>query len=198
MELLQLSHRDAHEFNTMQFVKCNKINWSNICMILSTQSQAVQTAAYECQWYQHSKMMKPYVLMIMARSQKAVQLTAYQFYVISLETFSKVQYLITLLLNTKIYSTCRTLSTDMRIVLRLSKLAHTEMLLTCIWEVPSSHLGWDTTIMRLNKVFLSPCRQMTEGCCKFGHNCFLPHPNHSLIILPANATAGATDSTIQQ
>jgi hypothetical protein len=30
------------------------------------------------------------------------------------------------------------------IVLRLSKLAHTVMLLTCIWEVPSSHLGWDT------------------------------------------------------
>jgi len=52
-------------------------------------------AAYECQWYQHSKMMKHYLLMIMARSQKTVQLTAYQFYVISLQTFSKV------LLNTK-------------------------------------------------------------------------------------------------
>jgi hypothetical protein len=55
-------------------------------MILFIQSQAIQEAAYECQWYQHSKMI------IMARSQHAVQLTAYQFYVICLETFAKVQY----------------------------------------------------------------------------------------------------------
>jgi hypothetical protein len=101
-------------------------------------------AAYECQWYHNSKMMKHYLLMIMARSQKAVQLTAYQFYAISLQTFSKVQYLITLLLNTKKYSTCRGISTDLRIVVRLSKLVHTVMLLTCTWEVPSSHFGWDT------------------------------------------------------
>lgn len=86
-------------------------------MILFTQSQAVQDAAYQCQWYQHPKMMKHYLLMIMARSQKAVQLTAYQFYVISLQTFSKVQYPITLLLNTKKYSMCQTFSTDLHIVL---------------------------------------------------------------------------------
>jgi hypothetical protein len=84
-----------------------------------TQSEAVQMAAYECQWYQHSKMMKHYLLMIMARSQKAVQLTAYHFYIISLQTFGKVQYLLTLLLKTKQkeYNMCRTLSTDLRIVL---------------------------------------------------------------------------------
>lgn len=80
----------------MQFLQCNRINWWNMCTIPFTQSQAVQTAAYECQWYLHSKMMKHYLLMIMARSQKAVQLTAYQFYIISLQTFSKVQNLISL------------------------------------------------------------------------------------------------------
>ena len=92
----------------MQFVLCNWINWWNMCTILFTQSQAVQMAAYECQWYQNSKMMKHYLLMIMARSQKAVHLTAYQFYTISLGTFGKVQYLITLLLNTKQYITRHT------------------------------------------------------------------------------------------
>jgi len=96
----------------MQFVKCNRVKWWKMCMILSTQSEAVQTAAYECQWYQNSKMMKHYLLMIIARSQKAVHLTAYQFYVISLQTFSKVQ------LNTNKYSTCQTLSTDLCIVLK--------------------------------------------------------------------------------
>jgi hypothetical protein len=113
-------------------------------MILFTQSQAVQMAAYECQWYQQSKMMKHYLLMIMARSQKGVQLTAYQFYIISLQTFSKVKYLIAVLLNTRKYSTCQTLPTDLRIVLWLGRLVQTVMLLTCIWEVPSSYLGWDT------------------------------------------------------
>jgi len=140
-----------------------------MCMILSTQSEAVQKAAYECQWYQHSKLMKHYLLMIMARSQKAVQINAYQLYIISLQSYGKVQS------NTKKYSTCQTLSTDLCIVLKTKQVGlHSKASDLYLGGLAHILAGTQTT-MRLNKVFLSPCRQMTGWCSKFGHNCFLPH-----------------------
>jgi hypothetical protein len=107
-------------------------------MALVTQSQEIHRAAYECQWYQHSKMMKHYLLMIIGRSQRAVYLSACQFYAISLQTFGKVQYLIILLLNEIQYI----VDTFNRSVCSSKmKLVHTIMLLTCIWEVSSSNSG---------------------------------------------------------
>jgi hypothetical protein len=64
-----------------------------LAVVLVVQSCEVQKAAFECQWYKHSKVMKHFLLMIIARSQKAVYLSGCQFYVVSLQTFGKVQYL---------------------------------------------------------------------------------------------------------
>jgi hypothetical protein len=60
--------------------------------ILVAQSLEVHRAAFECQWYDHSQTLKHFLLMIMARSQKAVYLSGCQFYAVSLHTFGKVQY----------------------------------------------------------------------------------------------------------
>jgi hypothetical protein len=64
-----------------------------VSVALVVQSCRIQTAAFECQWYKHSKMLKHFLLMIIARSQKAVSLSGCQLYVVSLQTFGKVQYL---------------------------------------------------------------------------------------------------------
>ncbi|PNF16561.1 hypothetical protein B7P43_G07181 [Cryptotermes secundus] len=52
-------------------------------------SRELQKAAFECQWYKHSKAMKHFLLMITVRSQKAVYLSGCQYYVVSLQTFGK-------------------------------------------------------------------------------------------------------------
>ncbi|XP_023724025.2 odorant receptor 85b [Cryptotermes secundus] len=53
-------------------------------------SRELQKAAFECQWYKHSKAMKHFLLMITVRSQKAVYLSGCQYYVVSLQTFGKM------------------------------------------------------------------------------------------------------------
>jgi hypothetical protein len=57
---------------------------------LPTQSLAVRTAAYGCQWYNRSHNLKKLLQMVIMRTKEPVRMTAGKFFVISLETFADV------------------------------------------------------------------------------------------------------------
>ena len=64
-----------------------------VCMYvqnLPTQSLAVRTAAYGCQWYNRSQDFKKLLQMVIMRTKEPVRMTAGKFFAVSLKTYANV------------------------------------------------------------------------------------------------------------